>query len=51
VDLNGARSGKPVNAAAIQAIIEGVPEIAGAGRWWYPPEDTIQSYLDMACAT
>jgi len=47
VDLNGARSGKPANAEAIQAIVEAFPELPIQVGGGIRDEDTIQMYLDM----
>jgi phosphoribosylformimino-5-aminoimidazole carboxamide ribotide isomerase len=47
VDLNGARSGKPVNAEAIQSIVEAFPNLPIQVGGGIRDEDTIQMYLDM----
>jgi len=47
VDLNGARSGKPVNAEAIRSIIEAFPKLPVQVGGGIRDEDTIQMYLDM----
>src|SRR3990170_5369442 len=47
VDLNGAVAGKPVNAAAIQAILSAFPEVPVQVGGGIRDEDTIQAYLDM----
>ncbi len=47
VDLNGAKSGKPVNANAIQAIVEAFPELPVQVGGGIRDEETIQTYLDM----
>lgn len=47
VDLNGASAGKPVNAKAVQAIIEAFPELPVQVGGGIRDEDTIQTYLDM----
>jgi phosphoribosylformimino-5-aminoimidazole carboxamide ribotide isomerase len=47
VDLNGARSGKPVNAEPIQAIIEAFPELPIQVGGGIRDEETIQMYVDM----
>jgi len=47
VDLNGARSGKPVNAEAIRSIIEAFPNLPVQVGGGIRDEDTIQMYLDM----
>src|SRR6266566_8023520 len=47
VDLNGARSGKPVNAGAVQAIIDAFPKLPLQVGGGIRDEDTIQTYLDM----
>jgi phosphoribosylformimino-5-aminoimidazole carboxamide ribotide isomerase len=47
VDLNGARSGKPVNAEPIQAIIDAFPKLPIQVGGGIRDEETIQMYLDM----
>ena len=47
VDLNGAMAGKPVNAAAIQAILSAFPEVPIQVGGGIRDEDTIQAYLEM----
>ncbi len=47
VDLNGARSGKPVNAKVIQAIIEAFPNLPVQVGGGIRDEESIQAYLDM----
>jgi phosphoribosylformimino-5-aminoimidazole carboxamide ribotide isomerase len=47
VDLNGARSGKPVNAEAIRSIIEAFPDLPVQVGGGIRDEETIQMYLDM----
>lgn len=47
VDLNGAQSGKPVNAAAIQAIRNAFPDVPVQVGGGIRDEDTIQAYIDM----
>ncbi|MDH3514276.1 MAG: HisA/HisF-related TIM barrel protein, partial [Gammaproteobacteria bacterium] len=47
VDLNGASAGKPVNAAAIQAILSAFPDVPVQLGGGIRDEDTIQAYLDM----
>ncbi len=47
VDLNGAYAGKPVNAAAIQAIRSAFPDVPMQVGGGIRDEDTIQAYLDM----
>jgi phosphoribosylformimino-5-aminoimidazole carboxamide ribotide isomerase len=47
VDLNGAQSGKPVNAAAIQAIRSAFPDVPVQVGGGIRDEETIQAYLDM----
>jgi phosphoribosylformimino-5-aminoimidazole carboxamide ribotide isomerase len=47
VDLNGARSGAPANAEAIQAIVEAFPELPVQVGGGIRDEDTIQTYLDI----
>ncbi|MHB8742328.1 MAG: 1-(5-phosphoribosyl)-5-[(5-phosphoribosylamino)methylideneamino]imidazole-4-carboxamide isomerase [Sulfuricaulis sp.] len=47
VDLNGAQSGKPVNAAVIQAIRNAFPDVPVQVGGGIRDEDTIQAYLDM----
>jgi phosphoribosylformimino-5-aminoimidazole carboxamide ribotide isomerase len=46
VDLNGAVSGKPVNADVIHAIVEACPEVPIQVGGGIRDEDTIQTYLD-----
>lgn len=46
VDLNGAMAGKPVNAAAIQAILSAFPEVPVQVGGGIRDEETIQAYLD-----
>lgn len=47
VDLNGARSGKPVNAEVIQEILEAFPNLPVQVGGGIRDEETIQTYLDM----
>jgi len=47
VDLNGARSGKPVNAEAIREIVAAFPEVPVQVGGGIRDEDTIQTYIDM----
>ncbi len=47
VDLNGARSGEPVNADAIAAIIDAFPKLPIQVGGGIRDEETIQMYLDM----
>ncbi|OGI51040.1 MAG: 1-(5-phosphoribosyl)-5-[(5-phosphoribosylamino)methylideneamino]imidazole-4-carboxamide isomerase [Candidatus Muproteobacteria bacterium RIFCSPLOWO2_01_FULL_60_18] len=47
VDLNGAMAGKPVNAAAIQAILSAFPEVPVQVGGGIRDEDTIQAYIEM----
>jgi phosphoribosylformimino-5-aminoimidazole carboxamide ribotide isomerase len=47
VDLNGARSGEPVNADAVAAIIEAFPDLPVQVGGGIRDEDTIQTYIDM----
>src|SRR3990172_4276233 len=47
VDLNGAVAGKPVNAAAIQAILSAFPEVPVQVGGGIRDEDTIQAYIEM----
>src|SRR3990172_2480431 len=47
VDLNGAMAGKPVNAAAIQAILSAFPEVPVQVGGGIRDEETIQAYLEM----
>jgi len=47
VDLNGAHAGKPVNAAAIQAIRSAFPDMPMQVGGGIRDEDTIQAYIDM----
>jgi phosphoribosylformimino-5-aminoimidazole carboxamide ribotide isomerase len=47
VDLNGAQAGKPVNAAAIQAIRAAFPEVPMQVGGGIRDEDSIQAYLEM----
>lgn len=47
VDLNGARTGEPVNAAAIEAITNHFPDLPIQVGGGIRDEDTIQAYLDM----
>jgi phosphoribosylformimino-5-aminoimidazole carboxamide ribotide isomerase len=47
VDLNGARSGKPANAEAIQSIVEAFPNLPIQVGGGIRDEDTIQMYIDM----
>ncbi|MHB8535467.1 MAG: 1-(5-phosphoribosyl)-5-[(5-phosphoribosylamino)methylideneamino]imidazole-4-carboxamide isomerase [Sulfuricaulis sp.] len=47
VDLNGAVAGKPVNAAAIQAIRAAFPDVPMQVGGGIRDEDSIQAYLDM----
>jgi phosphoribosylformimino-5-aminoimidazole carboxamide ribotide isomerase len=46
VDLNGAFSGRPVNAAAIKAVAEAFPELPIQVGGGIRDEDTVQAYLD-----
>ncbi len=47
VDLDGARSGKPANLEAIQAVIEAFPKLPVQVGGGIRDEETIQTYLDM----
>ncbi|MGE5240699.1 MAG: 1-(5-phosphoribosyl)-5-[(5-phosphoribosylamino)methylideneamino]imidazole-4-carboxamide isomerase [Bacteroidota bacterium] len=47
VDLNGARSGKPVNAEVIREIVAAFPEVPVQVGGGIRDEDTIQTYIDM----
>jgi phosphoribosylformimino-5-aminoimidazole carboxamide ribotide isomerase len=47
VDLNGARTGSPQNADAIQAIIEAFPNLPVQVGGGIRDEDTIQTYIEM----
>ena len=47
VDLNGAQAGKPVNAAAIQAIRSTFPAVPVQVGGGIRDEDTIQAYIEM----
>jgi phosphoribosylformimino-5-aminoimidazole carboxamide ribotide isomerase len=47
VDLNGAQSGRPVNAEAIRAIVEAFPKLPVQVGGGIRDEETIQIYLDM----
>jgi len=46
VDLNGALSGHPVNAGAIEAIVRAFPEVSVQVGGGIRDEETIQAYLD-----
>ncbi|HEY8554680.1 MAG TPA: 1-(5-phosphoribosyl)-5-[(5-phosphoribosylamino)methylideneamino]imidazole-4-carboxamide isomerase [Burkholderiales bacterium] len=46
VDLNGALSGQPVNAGAIEAIVRAFPEVSVQVGGGIRDEETIQAYLD-----
>ena len=46
VDLNGAFAGKPVNAAAIQAVAQAFPDLPIQVGGGIRDEDTVQAYLD-----
>jgi phosphoribosylformimino-5-aminoimidazole carboxamide ribotide isomerase len=46
VDLNGAFAGKPVNAAAINAVAEAFPDLPIQVGGGIRDEDTVQAYLD-----
>jgi len=46
VDLNGAFEGKPVNAAAINAVAQAFPELPIQVGGGIRDEDTVQAYLD-----
>lgn len=47
VDLNGAQSGKPVNAEVIEAIATAYPDLPIQVGGGIRDEDTIQAYLDI----
>ena len=47
VDLNGARTGKPANAEAIEAIAMAFPDLPIQVGGGIRDEDTIQMYIDM----
>jgi phosphoribosylformimino-5-aminoimidazole carboxamide ribotide isomerase len=47
VDLNGARSGAPVNADAIEAIINAYPELPVQVGGGIRDEDTIETYVNL----
>ena len=47
VDLNGARSGAPVNAGAIEAIIQAFPELPVQVGGGIRDEDTIETYINL----
>ncbi|HKQ30531.1 MAG TPA: 1-(5-phosphoribosyl)-5-[(5-phosphoribosylamino)methylideneamino]imidazole-4-carboxamide isomerase [Burkholderiales bacterium] len=47
VDLDGARSGKPANAEAIQAIVESFPNLPIQVGGGIRDEDTIQRYIEI----
>jgi phosphoribosylformimino-5-aminoimidazole carboxamide ribotide isomerase len=46
VDLDGAKTGRPVNDEAIRRIVEGFPQVPIQVGGGIRDEDTIQSYLD-----
>jgi phosphoribosylformimino-5-aminoimidazole carboxamide ribotide isomerase len=46
VDLNGAFAGKPVNAAAVKAVAEAVPDLPIQVGGGIRDEETVQAYLD-----
>jgi len=47
VDLNGARSGAPVNAEAIEAIIKAYPDLPVQVGGGIRDEDTIETYINL----
>jgi len=47
VDLNGARSGAPVNADAIEAIIQAFPDLPVQVGGGIRDEDTIETYVNL----